>query len=120
MYMYIHTYTSQVPSNEACRTALANFFSAVLARQHVPPKEPEFVQMLEARGSDPAKVKEVANMAAMIKELRAKNKKNFPGAAEVALEGLKVELFFLFQATGGQWMINKVRNSLTTEQRDVI
>ena len=58
------------PSNETCRTALANFFSVIFARQYVPPEEPEFVDLLERHGADPDKVKEAANMAQMIKELR--------------------------------------------------
>ena len=50
---------------------------------------------MQVRGADPEKIREVLNMATMIKELRRKNKENFPGPIEVAISTLKRELMVL-------------------------
>jgi hypothetical protein len=50
---------------------------------------------MQVRGADPEKIREVANMATMIKELRRKNKENFPGPIELAISALKRELMVL-------------------------
>jgi len=66
----------------------------------------------------PLKVKEVAKMATMIKELRKKNKTDHPGAMDQAIATLKKELLILMDATGGQWLVDKVKAKLKQNEDD--
>jgi hypothetical protein len=61
-------------------------------------------------------VKEAANMANMIKELRKKNKQNFPGAMDQALAALNKELVMLMQASGGAWLVAKIKEKLKKDE----
>ena len=73
------------------------------------PKEPQIVAQLEQQGADPDRVKEVANMALMIKELRKKNKEAFPGAIDQAIVALKKELVMVLESSGGAWAIRQIK-----------
>jgi hypothetical protein len=108
----------QTPSDETCRTALVNFFNVIFARQYVKPKEPEIVVELEQQGADPDRVKEVANMALMIKELRKKNKETFPGAIDQAIVALKKEFVMVLESSGGAWAIRQIKARMQKEKTE--
>ena len=55
-------------------------------------------------------------MANMIKELRKKNKQNFPGAMDQALAALNKELVMLMQASGGAWLVTKIKEKLKKDE----